>query len=251
MIKFVFQDKKKLVIAYENECYTQTLSNGKEIKKRYINEWLKDPTQLVFEDAGVFPPPLQCPPNVFNLWIPSPYESQPFTGLDDPDIDKDAVEQFVNHIDIICGGEATQTNWLCSWFAHSVQKPSVKPEHALNLIGNQGIGKSTVLNTFSKLYGAGKTLETQTPERDVWGGFNSAMTNAYLILSETDKRNAFGADGKIKALITDYPMPINPKGKDMFVINSYHRVVQLTNTADPTKTSLDDRRNYILRCSDE
>jgi phage/plasmid-associated DNA primase len=78
------------------------------------------------------------------------------------------------------------------------------------------------------------------------------MTNSYLvILSETDKRNAFGADGKIKALITDYPMWINPKGKDQFEISSYHRVVQLTNTADPTKTSKDDRRNYILRCNDE
>lgn len=250
--KFVFQDKKKLIISYENESYVKTMDNGKVRKIKYITEWLEDPTQLVFEDAGVFPPPLQPPPNVFNLWTSSPYEDQPFTCMDDPEIDREAVDLFVSHIDIMCGKDADQTNWVCSWFAHSIQKPSEKPEHALNFIGKQGIGKSVILNTFSNLYGAGKTLETQTPERDVWGSFNSTMTNAYMVvLSETDKRNAFGADGKIKALITDYPMWINPKGKDQFRINSYHRVVQLTNTADPTKTSLDDRRNYILRCSDE
>jgi len=250
--KFIFQDKKKLVVAYENECYTKTLDSGKEKKIKYIEEWVGDPLMRCYEDAGVYPPPLVCPDNVFNLWRPSPYEALPFTGMDDPEIDHDAVEKFMSHINIICGRQAEQTNWLCSWFAHSIQKPCEKPEHALNLIGNQGIGKSTILNTFSKLYGAGKTLETQTPERDCWGNFNSAMTNAYLvILSETDKRNAFGADGKIKALITDYPMWINPKGKDQFEINSYHRVVQLTNTADPTKTSKDDRRNWILRCNDE
>ena len=250
--RFVFQDKKKLVVAYENECYTKTLDSGKEKKIVYITEWLGDPNMRCYEDAGVYPPPLVCPPKVFNLWKPSPYEDQPFTGMDDPEIDHDAVEKFINHIDILCGRKEEQTNWLLSWFAHSIQKPCEKPEHALNLIGNQGTGKSTILNTFSKLYGEGKTLETQSPERECWGSFNSAMTNAYLvILSETDKRNSFGADGKIKGLITDYPLWINPKGKDQFLINSYHRIVQLTNSADPTKTSKDDRRNWILRCSDE
>ena len=250
--KFIFQDKKKLFISYENECYITYSPTGKETKHKYILEWLEDPNMLCYEDAGVYPPPYTCPDGVFNLWKPSPYENQPFKGEDDPDIDRDAVEKFIKHIDIICGKNADNTNWLCSWFAHSLQKPYEKPEHAINLIGNQGIGKSTILNTFSKLYGAGKTLETQTPERDCWGSFNSPMTNAYLvILSETDKRNSYGADGKIKALITDYPMWINPKGKDQFEIMSYHRVVQLTNTADPTKTSQDDRRNWILRCNDE
>lgn len=250
--KFVFQDKKKLLVAYENECYTKTLDNGKEKRIQYIKEWVEDPNQLVYEDANVYPPPLNCPENIFNLWKPFPYEDKPFTGLDDPDIDRDAIERFIKHIDIICDRNAEQTNWLCSWFAHSLQKPCEKPEHAINLIGSQGIGKSTILNTFSKLYGSGRTLETQTPERDCWGSFNSAMANAYfVILSETDKRNSFGADGKIKALITDYPMWINPKGKDQFEVTSYHRVALATNSEDPTKTSKDDRRNLILRCNDE
>jgi len=250
--KFIFQDKKKLVIAYEHECYTKTLDNGKEKKIKYINEWIEDPNQITYEDVGVFPPPLVCPEKVFNLWIPSPYESQPFQEGEDPDIDNEAIELFTTHIDIICGRDAKQTEWLCSWFAHSLQKPCEKPEHALNLIGNQGTGKSTILNTFTKLYGAGKTMETQSPELDCWGSFNSAMTNSFLvILSETDKRNAYGADGKVKAIITDYPMRINPKGKDPFEVMSYHRVVQLTNNIDPTRTSKDDRRNWILRCNDE
>jgi phage/plasmid-associated DNA primase len=218
----------------------------------YIHEWLKDPNMLCYEDAGVYPPPLVCPQNVFNLWKESPYETQPFTSAEDPEIDHEAVRAFCEHINILCNRDEQARDWLFSWLAHSLQKPSEKPEHAINLIGNQGIGKSTIINVFGKLYGAGKVLETQTPERDVWGSFNSPMTNAYLVvLSETDKRNANGSDGKIKALITDYPMFINPKGKDQFEVNSYHRVVQLTNSADPTKTSNDDRRNFILRCNDE
>jgi hypothetical protein len=215
--RFVFQDKKKLVVAYENECYTKIV-NDKSKKVKYINEWLEDPEMRCYEDAGVFPPPLLCPDRVFNLWKESPYETPP------EEMDHEAIDLFTNHVNIICNRDPTATNWLSSWFAHSIQKPSEKPEHALNLIGNQGTGKSTILNTFAKLYGAGKTLETQTPERDCWGNFNSCMANTFLvILSETDKRNSYGADGKIKGLITDAPLVINPKGKDAFEIISYHR----------------------------
>jgi len=44
---------------------------------------------------------------------------------------------------------------------------------------------------------------------------------------------------------------INPKGKDQFDIRSLHRVIRPTNTTDPTKTHAKDRRNVIIRCSDE
>lgn len=251
--KFEFKNKKDLVVAYEHLSYKKyDLEKRRMVPIRFIDEWLSDENMLCYEDTGVYPPPLVCPPNVFNLWINSPYESQPFKSDDDPDIDIDAVEKFVTHVEIICNQDAVIRDWVISWFAHSLQKPYEKPEHSLNFIGQQGTGKSTILNTFGKLYGSKKVLETQTPERDCWGSFNSAMTSAYLvILSETDKKNSFGADGKIKALITDYPMWINPKGKDQFEITSYHRVVQLTNTYDPVKTSKDDRRNVIIRCSDE
>lgn len=251
--KFEFKNKKDLVVAYEHQCYTKyDPEKRKDVKIKFINQWLDDPDMLCYEDTGVFPPPLVCPPNVFNLWINSPYESQPFLGENDPEIDNDAVQKFVSHIDIICNRDPIIRDWVISWFAHSLQKPYEKPEHSLNFIGQQGTGKSTIFNTFGKLYGSKKVLETQTPERDCWGSFNSAMASAYLvILSETDKKNSFGADGKIKALITDYPMWINPKGKDQFEITSYHRVVQLTNTYDPVKTSKDDRRNVIIRCNDE
>lgn len=251
---FIFQDENKLRVAYRHEIVAKKMDSGLTVKVSAIKTWLEDPNMRCFDSFGVYPPPLSdtCLPNVYNLWANSPYESQPFLHESDEDIDMDAVQKFLGHISIMCNREASSYDWLLSWFAHLIQRPAEKPEHALTLIGNQGTGKSTIVNTLAKLLGPNKTLETQTPERDVWGAFNSAMTNAILVvLSETDKRNSYGADGKIKALITDPTMVINQKGKDQFEINSFHRVIQLTNSVDPTPTSNDDRRNFILRCNDE
>jgi hypothetical protein len=81
------------------------------------------------------------------------------------------------------------------------------------------------------------------------------MVNAYLVvLNETDKRNSKDAEGKKKQLITDCAeggYMINPKGKGQFPVCSFHRVLQSTNTTDPVNTHAKDRRNVIIRCSDE
>lgn len=249
--KYVVLCEQKLITAYKHEKYTEVDAKGKKVVRSYITEWINDENILCYDDANVFPPPLVCPPNVFNLWIPSPYESQPITE-EDAEFDREAVEMFRKHLDIMCGGRAEQTSWLTSWIAHLLQNPSKKPEHAINLVGLQGAGKSFITDVITLLLAKGQALETTAPENDVWGKFNSLMMSAiFVVLSETDKRNEVSADGKIKALITDKTIIINGKGKDAFGIKSYHRFVKCTNTMDPTKTSAEDRRNWILRCSDE
>ena len=65
------------------------------------------------------------------------------------------------------------------------------------------------------------------------------------------KKDTIEAEGKIKGLITDGTLTINPKGVNQFEINSYHRFLITTNKLDPIATSEDDRRNLIIRSSDE
>jgi hypothetical protein len=98
----------------------------------------------------------------------------------------------------------------------------------------------------------GGYFETSQPERDVWGNFNPLMASSLLVvLSECDKRNAFGSENKIKALITDPEMTINDKGIKPFVIQSFHRFITPTNSFDPVKLEEEERRNMIIKMSDE
>jgi phage/plasmid-associated DNA primase len=58
-------------------------------------------------------------------------------------------------------------------------------------------------------------------------------------------------EGFIKGLITDDILTINEKGKSQYDIKSYHRFIATTNNEEPLSTGNDDRRNLIIKCSDE
>lgn len=248
----IFQNKQTLVTGYEHECYFKIDAKGKQKRTAFIHEWLADPTMKCYETMECIPPPLICPENTYNLWIPSPYECQPIDETN-PDFNVEALKAFSNHIQILANHDQVTYEYICNWVAQSIQRPGEKMGVALNFVGEQGIGKNTFTDILVELYGgSNKKVETAQPERDVWGQFNDLMTTAYLvILNETDKRNTIGHDGKIKACITDNTIPISPKGKTSFIMASYHRFIQNTNTEDPTTTSKTDRRNVIIRCSDE
>ena len=250
--KFILQTESQLSSAYRHQCYyIQSNKGGDPIRVSCIKEWLEDETMRCYDDAEVFPPPLICPPNKFNLWRPFLYDKDDMT-TEHPDYDAVGVQMWCDHLKILCNHEQPVYEYVVCWVAHSIQQPAIKPECMISLVSDEGVGKNIFTSSLSSLYGAGKKLETPTPERECWGSFNSPMASCYLVvLSETDKRNTVGFEGKIKALITDPPLVINPKGKDQFIITSYHRLITNSNSADPTKTHKGDRRNLIIRCSDE
>jgi len=102
------------------------------------------------------------------------------------------------------------------------------------------------------MLGKSKILETTTPSRDVWGQFNSLMAHSFLInLNEISLKDSVEAEGRIKGLITDEALTINGKGTAPYEINSYHRFLITTNNEEPIKTAAGDRRNFVMRSSDE
>jgi len=249
--KFILQTETQLSSAYKHECYFKLNKAGTSVRVSCIKEWLEDESMRCYDDAEVFPPPLICPPNKFNLWRPFLYQNDDMDA-EHPDYDEVGVQMWCDHLKILCNHEKPVYEYVVSWVAHSIQFPAIKPECMITFVSDEGVGKNIFTSSLSSIYGAGKKLETPSPERECWGSFNSPMASSYMvILSETDKRNTGGAEGKIKALITDPPLVINPKGKDQFLITSYHRLITNSNSADPTKTHKGDRRNLIIRCSDE
>jgi hypothetical protein len=103
-----------------------------------------------------------------------------------------------------------------------------------------------------KILGDSKVFETSNPSRDVWGSFNGMMAQCFLVnCNELSKKDSQEAQGRIKTLITDNSLTINIKGVPQFEIVSYHRFINTTNKKDPINTYEDDRRNFIIRCSDE
>ena len=236
--------------AYEHESYEKTdPDTGKTKRLKYINEWLSDTTINRKEDTKILPPPLYCPHNTLNLWKPSDYFGRDIEPTNEK-YDQWAVDLWLNHIGIMCDHDKTTIEYVLNWFAHLLQKPAQKSTHLI-ITGKQGTGKTIALTPIKKIMGGGY-FETSQPERDVWGKFNPLMASSLLVvLSECDKRNAYGSENKIKALITDPEMTINDKGIKPFVIQSFHRFITPTNSFDPVKLEEEERRNMIIKMSDE
>ena len=152
---------------------------------------------------------------------------------------------------ILCNNETNIADYIEKWTAQMLQYPEVKTICPV-LISNQGAGKGSLIKTYTKLIGESKFFQSSTPSRDVWGGFNSLMTDAFLVnLDEMARKETNESMGKIKTLITEPTLTINTKGIPQFEIVSYHRLFCTTNNTDPMPTDSDDRRTLIIKSSNE
>jgi hypothetical protein len=179
----------------------------------------------------------------YNMWRPFPFEE-----VASPNVD---FRLFQEHLFILCNNNWDVFYYMERWLAQMIQFPEIKTI-CPTLISKQGAGKGSWLDIIRRLIGNKKVMETSEPERDVWGQFNGQMVNSFLVnLNELSKKSTLDSVGIIKHLITDPAMTINNKGVNQYEITSYHRFLITTNSEDPMPTSDDDRRNIIIRSSDE
>jgi hypothetical protein len=213
-----------------------------DIPISFINKWTNCNNNIRYKnDMGVFPK--DCPDTAYNMWRPFPFENIPSPFVD--------FSIFQKHLLILCNNDNEVYCYMEKWLAQMIQYPEVKTI-CPTLISKQGAGKGSWLSIIRRLLGNKKVMETSEPERDVWGQFNGQMVSSFLVnLNELSKKSTIDSVGIIKQLITDPSMTINNKGMNQFEITSYHRFLITTNSEDPIQTSDDDRRNLIIRSSDE
>ena len=248
----VFFKKGELKEAYEHLSYTETIisENGIiEKKKSFINKYLGENENLKqYEDMDIYPNNDKCPTNHFNLWTAFDVEY-----ITEYIYDEIGLNFILAHIKLLCNNDELMYEYFLDWTAHLLFKPEEKCGKFILFVGRQGSGKSQICKFLSLLVGSKKYMETSKPDRDVWGDFNGSMTNSYLIcIEELDFLQVKNAEGVFKNFITQPTIPINKKGKDKFDVKSYHRYIGSTNNVNnPIKTEDKDRRNVIIRCSDE
>jgi putative DNA primase/helicase len=243
----IVMSKQALKASYENLIYEKLDKEGNVIVDNFINDWMvNNPKQLCYDDIGVFPDGLVCPTNIFNMWRKFAMEE-----ITEYEPKEKELKDILNHIKVLCGNDEVVYDYFVKWIAQMIQFPAVK-SICPTLISKQGAGKGTLMKLLGAMLGSAKVYETTSPSRDVWGDFNGRMCNTFLInLNELSKKETLECEGKIKGLITDPKLTINNKGVNQYDINSFHRFIITTNNGEPINTSHDDRRNLIIRSSDE
>lgn len=238
----MFFSAAELKTSYENMSYTN--SKGEEVP--FIKKWLTYKNMRQYEDVVNEPPGIPYPSNCVNLWAPFAQER-----VQNWKHEEEGLQFILNHIKILCNHETEVYNYKINWIGQMIQFPGVKST-CITIISQQGAGKGSFLDLVRHLLGDSRVFKTSFPSRDCWGMFNGQMANAFFVnLDELSKTETLGAEGQIKTLVTDDTLTINKKGKGQYTMKSYHRFLITTNNEDPIKTSEDDRRNLIIRASDE
>ena len=214
----------------------------------FIDNWLRNNNDMkVYADMNTYPDPSMCPDDEYNLWTPFAYDLM--EGEYEPD--EEGLELFMKHISVLCNHEKAALEFFLIWLAQMVQHPAEKSNSVI-LVSKPGAGKGRLLLMLSVWLGKKKVFESSNPKRDVWGDFNGPMKEAFLVnLNEISPKDFFEAHGKYKALVTDPTIIINRKGQDQVEMQSHHRFLGTTNSEDSAPTEEGDRRNLVIRCSDE
>jgi hypothetical protein len=224
-----FYSNKKLVCQKGNKI----------IEEPYSDLWLKSPDRREYK--GLVFNPGKDTPGYYNLFRGFALNPQPGDwGL------------FKRHIwEVIAGKDKETFGYILAWMAQLVQNPGGgRPGTAIVLRGKQGTGKGCFATQFGKIFGT--HFLHITSQSQLTGRFNSHLKGALLVFCDEgiwagDKT----AEGRLKGLVTEELIMVEPKGKDPFPVRNHVRLIVASNNNWVIPAGLEERRFFVLDVSDK
>jgi hypothetical protein len=174
----------------------------------------------------------------FNLYLPPTIE--PGNAAE--------ASPWVEHAHKILGDDV---EYALDWFAQRVQHPGEKPSCALVLIGEEGIGKDTLLEPVKHAVGSWNFQEV-SPQQIMGSRFNSYIKSVILRVSEAHdlgEVNRYTFHDRMKTLIAAPPDVLRCDEKNLreHAVFNCTGVIYTTNyRTDCLYLTPDDRRHYVL-----
>jgi len=203
--------------------------------------WMNDEDRRSY-DGIIFAPGKENTKRYYNLWHGFTIEPSKI-GTEQAVA---ALNAFFEHVtENICYGEDELANWLLGYFAHMIQKPGEKPNVAIVLKGDRGVGKNAFVDRIGHLLG--NHYMTVSDKRYLLGNFNSHLQNKLMfVLDEAFWSGDKQAHGILKALITSEDHIIELKGKEPYSVKNLLRICILGNEDWLVPAAFDERRYAVF-----
>ena len=185
---------------------------------------------------------------IFNLF--TGYKAQ---RLDDYNPKK--FKKIFEHIkNIICDGDETKLKYFMSWLAHVLERPGERTGVVVFLHSEeQGTGKNSLFQFLANhVIGNNYTREIIGLQPLLEKHNTVLMGRKLLVVNEArDTGNTFSANfDKLKSLITDSTVFIDPKGKDGFDMKNNLEIVVSSQHFNSIKVEETDRRYFCMTVAD-
>jgi hypothetical protein len=196
--------------------------------------WFEHPDRLTY-DSITFNPEKVDQGNAYNL----------FTGFRIEPVKGDC-SLYLEHVqENVCPGEPVAYDYLIKWLAHGLQQTQERPEVAVVLQGEQGTGKGVFVKHYGELFKPHYLHITSTSS--LTQKFNADLASKLVVFVDEIEGKATKKDlAKVKTIITEPTLSIEPKFVNRFEVNNYVRLFMATNEEWAIPAALEERRFLML-----
>lgn len=256
------QSNKKTEDSYAN-LYYETFDPVKMKWGRspFILSWMADENMRTYQHMDFYAPPHVCPEGVYNLYrglraeklptnfpkvdVPVPHSDQLFQGAEGLDL-------ILNHTDRLAGGGKEEFWYMIKWYAHRVQRPGEVPMVAMIWRSEQGTGKNLYLDFFGHKVLGSRLYYCTHDIKMLLGNFAPGIRNRVLVvLDETNGKDTFEMEDKLKSAITAEYTQFERKGVDAVTIRNSAGFIFPTNNLVPAKIGITDRRFTLFNVKND
>lgn len=234
---FLPSDYGSLKRWYANKLVPVPNAEGETELKNPADLWMAAPVRREYKRVE-FTPGKSLNGGVLNLW--TGWAVEPELG---------DITPFMELVErVVCAGDPFLIGWVLDWVAHLYQHPARLPSKAVLLQAGQGVGKNTFIDTIKVPLGS--AFIQVSSQKHLVGEFNGHLANKLLVHGA---ESVWGGDkskvGTLKAMITDEEMAVENKGRDVFQVKNYKRVILSSNENWPIPMDKDDRRFVVCKCA--
>lgn len=212
-----------------------------EETKPFVTVWMDDPLIKTYQLMDVYPPPLTCPPKVYNVW--NGFAVERFECESSGNI-----EPFMEHMKLIVRGDEKGLDYLIKWFAQMFQEPGKLVGTAPIIRGDQGTGKSSILDEgVKRMLGHDKYYSTPNPTKDLFSQFSDGRFGKLMVVvDETKSKDSINNLEVMKAAITSPTYNHEVKSVTPMRVRNFNRFVFTSNQDAPVKIEAGDRRYFMF-----
>jgi hypothetical protein len=235
------------MVMFANKLFRRW-EEGKMVKQNFYWWWLRDPHRRSYERMDFVPPPMECPPTVYNLYKGFHAEKLPEVPAEEI---HELVQPIIRHMGILTGGD--DNGYFEKWLANIIQTPSIKSETAVVLRDESqllkeggGTGKNMFLEWFANKVLGEDYFAIVSNNSELFNPFNEHLEHKLLVFVEEAQAKANGKEiDQLKAMVTRKNQTINRKGVPKYDQNDFSRYIFASNNTNPISSqgaSPSDRR---------
>lgn len=248
-----YKAKKTFLDAYQNKPkYDKITKKGECERSSFVDDWVKDEFMREYEKVDFMPyGPFEehkDSKNVFNTFTGYEINKTKNENLDINSVDMSLFEKYFLNL---CGGRWDIYEFFKKYISHILKYPGHKTRVACLIKSEQGCGKGTLAEILTKIFGSKYIFEDQGAQA-FFDRFNTAIANKLVcFVDEAKASDGFGNAEKMKKLISDKTIWLEPKGGEKYEMSNLANFIFFTNNDVVLKIEKTDRRFQLWTATSE